>query len=95
MCLLLVIVQWVGGKVCDQLLPNLRLKQNTWLLLKHVKESVWLKYLYAKLYGDGSCITHVCDSQSAICLTKDQMFHEKTHIDIKTIMWDTWSLKVN
>ena len=48
------------------------------------KESVWLKGLFAELCGDYSCITLFCDSQSAIYLTKDQMFHERTkHIYIK------------
>ena len=48
------------------------------------KESVWLKDLFAVLCGVDSCIDLFCDSQSAICLTKDQMFHEKTkHIDVK------------
>nr|ABA99467.1 retrotransposon protein, putative, Ty1-copia subclass [Oryza sativa Japonica Group] len=48
------------------------------------KESVWLKALFAELCGVDSCINLFCDSQSAICLTKDQMFHERTkHIDIK------------
>nr|ABA97637.1 retrotransposon protein, putative, Ty1-copia subclass [Oryza sativa Japonica Group] len=48
------------------------------------KESVWLKGLFAELCGVDSCINLFCDSQSAICLTKDQMFHERTkHIDIK------------
>ena len=46
------------------------------------KESVWLKGLYAELCGDNSCINLFCDSQSAIYLTKDQMFHERTkHIN--------------
>jgi hypothetical protein len=48
------------------------------------KEAVWLKDLFAELCGDDSCIKLFCDSQSAIYLTKDQMFHERTkHIDIK------------
>jgi hypothetical protein len=48
------------------------------------KESVWLKGLYAELCGDDSCINLFCDSQSAIYLTKDQMFRERTnHIDVK------------
>jgi hypothetical protein len=48
------------------------------------KEAVWLKGLFAELCGDDSCIKLFCDSQSAIYLTKDQMFHERTkHIDIK------------
>jgi hypothetical protein len=48
------------------------------------KEAVWLKGLFAKLCGDDSCIKLFYDSQSAIYLTKDQIFHERTkHIDIK------------
>jgi hypothetical protein len=48
------------------------------------KEAVWLKGLYAELSGDTSCIDLFYDSQSAIYLTKDQMFHERTkHIDVK------------
>ena len=48
------------------------------------KELIWLKGLYAELCGVKSCIDLYCDSQSAIYLTKDQMFHERTkHIDIK------------
>jgi hypothetical protein len=43
-----------------------------------------LKGLYAKLCGDDSCFNLFCDSQSAIYLTKDQMFHERSkHIDVK------------
>jgi ribonuclease HI len=48
------------------------------------KESIWLKGLYAKLCGDDSCVNLFCDSQSAIYLYKDQMFHERSkHIDVK------------
>jgi ribonuclease HI len=48
------------------------------------KELSWLKGLYAELYGVDSCITLFSDSQSAIYLTKDQMFHaRKKHIEIK------------
>ena len=48
------------------------------------KESVWLKGLFVKLCGVDSCIDLFCDSQSAICLTKDQMFYKRTkHIDVK------------
>ena len=35
------------------------------------KESVWLKGLFAELCGEDSCINMFCNSQSAICLTKD------------------------
>jgi hypothetical protein len=48
------------------------------------RESAWLKGLYAELGGDDSCVNLFCDSQSAIYLTKDQMFHERSkHIDVK------------
>nr|ABA91380.1 retrotransposon protein, putative, Ty1-copia subclass [Oryza sativa Japonica Group] len=48
------------------------------------KETIWLRGLYTELCGVTSCINIFCDSQSAICLTKDQMFHERTkHIDVR------------
>jgi hypothetical protein len=48
------------------------------------KEAISLRGLYNELCGDSSCTTIFCDSQSAICLTKDQMFYERTkHIDIR------------
>jgi hypothetical protein len=48
------------------------------------KELIWLKGLYAKLCGVDSCINLFSDSQSAIYLTKEQMFHARTkHIEIK------------
>nr|CAD40121.3 OSJNBa0061C06.5 [Oryza sativa Japonica Group] len=51
---------------------------------KVCKESIWLKGLYTELCGVTSCINIFCDSQSAICLTKNQMFHERTkHIDMR------------
>ena len=48
------------------------------------REATWLRGSYTELCGDMSCTTIFCDSQSAICLTKDQMFHERTkHIDVR------------
>jgi hypothetical protein len=48
------------------------------------KELIWLKGLYAELCGVDSCINLFSDSQSAIYLTKDQMFHARTkHIEMK------------
>jgi hypothetical protein len=48
------------------------------------RESAWLKGLYVELCGDYSYINLFCDSQSAIYLTKDQIFHERSkHIDVK------------
>ena len=46
------------------------------------KEAIWLKGLFGELSKDLQITTVFCDSQSAIFLTKDQMFHERTkHID--------------
>lgn len=42
------------------------------------KEAIWLRGLYYKLCRVFSCITIYCDSPSAIYLTKNQMFHERT-----------------
>jgi hypothetical protein len=48
------------------------------------KEAIWLRGIYSELCGISSCVTIHCDSQSAICLTKDQMFHQRTkHIDMR------------
>ncbi|PHU15994.1 hypothetical protein BC332_17199 [Capsicum chinense] len=48
------------------------------------KEAIWLKVLFCELRKDLQITTVFCDSQSAIFLTKDQMFHERTkHIDIR------------
>ncbi|KAG8472509.1 hypothetical protein CXB51_035268 [Gossypium anomalum] len=47
------------------------------------KEAIWLKGLFSELNEDLQISTVFCDSQSAIFLTKDQMFHERTkHIDV-------------
>ncbi|KAG8503399.1 hypothetical protein CXB51_001318 [Gossypium anomalum] len=48
------------------------------------KEAIWLKGLLSELNEDLQISTVFCDSQSAIFLTKDQMFHERTkHIDVR------------
>ncbi|KAG8481491.1 hypothetical protein CXB51_026341 [Gossypium anomalum] len=48
------------------------------------KEAIWLKGLFSELNKDLQISTVFCDSQSAIFLTKDQMFHERTkHIDVR------------
>nr|CAH65740.1 OSIGBa0127D24.3 [Oryza sativa] len=48
------------------------------------KEAIWLRGLYTELCGVTSCINIFCNSHSVICLTKDQMFHERTkHIDVR------------
>ncbi|KAF3626835.1 putative ribonuclease H protein-like [Capsicum annuum] len=49
-----------------------------------IKEYLWLKGLFAELSPHQGDIIIFCDSQSAIHLTKDQMYHERAkHIDIK------------
>ncbi|KAG8481839.1 hypothetical protein CXB51_027157 [Gossypium anomalum] len=48
------------------------------------KEAIWLKGLFSERNEDLQISTVFCDSQSAIFLTKDQMFHERTkHIDVR------------
>ncbi|KAG8481224.1 hypothetical protein CXB51_025964 [Gossypium anomalum] len=48
------------------------------------KEAIWLKGLFSELNEDLQISTVFCDSQSAIFLTKDQMFYERTkHIDVR------------
>ncbi|KAH9704893.1 Integrase catalytic domain-containing protein [Citrus sinensis] len=48
------------------------------------KEAIWLKGMINELGYEQSAITVLCDSQSAINLSKNQVYHEKTkHIDIK------------
>ncbi|KAG8472363.1 hypothetical protein CXB51_034244 [Gossypium anomalum] len=47
------------------------------------KEAIWLKGLFSELNEDLQISTVFCDSQSAVFLTKDQMFHERTkYIDV-------------
>ncbi|XP_052295398.1 secreted RxLR effector protein 161-like [Citrus sinensis] len=49
-----------------------------------VKEAIWLKGMLKELGVDQRSIMINCDSQSAICLSKNQTHHEMTkHIDIK------------
>jgi hypothetical protein len=47
-------------------------------IAKACKECVWLKGFYVEFCGDDSCINLICGSQSAIYLTKDQIFHERS-----------------
>ena len=49
-----------------------------------IKEAIWLKGMVTDLGYKQRQITVHCNSQSAICLSKNQIHHEKTkHIDIK------------
>ncbi|RVW97586.1 Retrovirus-related Pol polyprotein from transposon TNT 1-94 [Vitis vinifera] len=48
------------------------------------KEALWLKGLVSELGMNQKSVTVFCDSQSALCLTKNQGFHERTkHIDVR------------
>ena len=48
------------------------------------KEAIWLRGMVNELGYEQTSITILCDSQSAISLSKNQVHHEKTkHIDIK------------
>ena len=49
-----------------------------------VKEDIWLRGLVENLGLHQDISTVFCDSQSAIHLTKHQMYHERTrHIDVR------------
>ena len=49
-----------------------------------VKEAIWLKGILKQLGVDQRSIVINCDSQSVICLSKNQTHHKRTkHIDIK------------
>ncbi|KAL4581701.1 hypothetical protein LXL04_006228 [Taraxacum kok-saghyz] len=49
-----------------------------------VKEDIWLKGLFGELDDRLKVTTVFCDNQSAIFLSKDQMFHDRIkHIDIR------------
>ena len=49
-----------------------------------IKEAIWVRQLVGELVQEEQGIAIYCDSQSAIHLTKNQMFHDRTkHIDIR------------
>ncbi|KAL4590248.1 hypothetical protein LXL04_003174 [Taraxacum kok-saghyz] len=49
-----------------------------------IKEDIWLKGLFEELDDRLKATSVFCDNQSAIFLSKDQMFHDRTkHIDIR------------
>ena len=49
-----------------------------------VKEALWVKGLVNELGMVHDCISVMCDSQSAIHLSKNQIYHERTkHIDVR------------
>ena len=53
-------------------------------LAEAIKEAIWLKTLFTELDQEQDDIVVHCHSQSAIHLSNDQMFHERTnHIDVR------------
>ena len=53
-------------------------------VIEACKETLWLKRLFRDLSEQLQISTLYYDSQSAIFLTKDQMFHERMkHIDVR------------
>lgn len=49
-----------------------------------IKEAIWSKGMLKELGVDQNSVVIHCDSQSAICLSKNQTHHKKTkHVDIK------------
>lgn len=53
-------------------------------VLEAIKEAIWLKGLTSELLGSIVHTTLMCDSQSAIHLSKNQAHHERTkHIDVR------------
>ena len=53
-------------------------------LTEAIKEAIWLKGFVEELEGKELKTEVMCDSQSAICLSKNQSFHERTkHIDVR------------
>jgi hypothetical protein len=75
----------VSWKVVLQHLVTLSTTEAEYMAIAETcKELIWLKGLYAELCGVDSCINLFSDSQSAIYLTKNPMFHARTnHIEIK------------
>ena len=49
-----------------------------------IKEAIWLKAFLGEIASLGDPIMVFCDNQSAVHLTNDRIFHERTkHIDIR------------
>jgi hypothetical protein len=77
-------VMGVGGLHFSLLLLFPLLKQNMSQLLMEVKEAIWMRCLISELGVPQDVIKVHCNSHSAICLTKNDMYQFKTkHIDIK------------
>ena len=54
------------------------------IITEACKEAMWLRGLIGEIGQDLQISTVLCNSQSAIFLTKHQMFHDGTkHIDVR------------
>ncbi|PHT79405.1 hypothetical protein T459_17457 [Capsicum annuum] len=75
----------ISWKVTLQTMVALSTTEAKYIVITEAfKESIWLKVLFGELSNDLQITTVFCDSQSAIFLMKDQMFHERTnHIDVQ------------
>jgi hypothetical protein len=61
-----------------------------------VKEALWLRGLVRELGIQQGGVQLYCDSQSAIYLTKNQVYHARTkHIDVSFTRSGNWLLQVN
>ena len=79
-------LEWTGpkwaGRACFPPLSTTKAEYMT--VTEACKEALWLKGLFGELSDQLKISTLFCDSQSAIFLTKDQMFHKRMkHIDVR------------
>ena len=52
--------------------------------IEAIKEAIWLKGISRELGINQESVTIHCDSQSALHLSRNQVFHERTkHIDVR------------
>lgn len=75
----------VSWKSCLQSVVALSSTKAEYIALSDVvKESIWLKGLISEMLGTLFPSKVYCDSQSAIALSKNPSFHNRTkHIDVK------------
>ena len=75
----------VSWKACLQATVALSTAEAEYMAITEaVKEAIWLRNIYGELTQDVRRLEILCDSQSAIFLTKDNMFHDRTkHIDVR------------
>ncbi|PHT63178.1 hypothetical protein T459_32987 [Capsicum annuum] len=74
----------IGWKATLQIMVALSTTEAEYMAITEAfKEAIWLRGLFGELNKDLQITTVFCNSQSAIFLTQDQIFHERTnHIDV-------------